>query len=173
MSEPFILDSNFRRSAILLCEHRVDGTVGFILNRPLDMKLNQLVTDFPQFDADVFFGGPVATDTIHYVHNVGDLLKSSIKISNGLYWGGDFEQLKVLIKTELVKPENIRFFVGYSGWSEGQLADEMKGGTWFVAQMHANYLFKSRPSTLWRQITHNIGDNYTVVAQMPDPVCLN
>jgi putative transcriptional regulator len=173
MSEPFILDSNFRRSAILLCDHRPDGTVGFILNRPLDMNIHQLVADFPIFESEVFFGGPVATDTIHYVHNVGEILDGSIKVSNGIYWGGDFDKLKFLIQAELIKPNNIRFFVGYSGWDDGQLADEMAGGTWFIAEMHANYLFKSRPSALWRQITHNIGNNYTVIAQMPDPVCLN
>ncbi len=173
MSDPFMLDSNFKRSAILLCDHRPESTVGFILNRPLGMKINQLVADFPEFNSEVFFGGPVATDTIHYVHNVGQMLDDSIKVMSGIYWGGDFKKLKFLIQSELIKPENIRFFVGYSGWSEGQLADELEIGSWFVTRMHANYLFKSKPKTLWKQITHNIGNNYTVIAQMPDPVCLN
>ena len=173
MSEPFMLDSNFKRSAILLCDHRPDGTVGFILNRPLNMQINQLVSDFPEFESEVYFGGPVATDTIHYIHNVGDMLDESIRVMSGIYWGGDFEKLKFLIQSELIKPENIRFFVGYSGWTEGQLDDELSAGTWFVTQMHGNYLFKSRPNILWRQITHNMGSNYTVIAQMPDPVCLN
>ncbi len=173
MSQPFMMDSNFRRSAIMLCDHRPDGTVGFILNRPLNMQINQLVSDFPEFSSEVFFGGPVSTDTIHYVHNVGDMLEESIKVMSGIYWGGDFEKLKFLIQSELIKPENIRFFVGYTGWSEGQLSDEMEGGTWYLSQMHANYLFKSRPKALWRQITHNMGRNYSVIAQMPDPICLN
>ncbi len=173
MSDPFMLDSNFKRSAILLCDHRKESTVGFILNRPLDMQINQLVADFPEFEAEVFFGGPVATDTIHYVHNVGDMLDNSIKVMSGIYWGGDFDKLKFLIQSKLIKPQNIRFFVGYSGWSEGQLADEVEVGSWYTTNMHANYLFKSKPKSLWKQITHNMGNNYTVIAQMPDPVCLN
>lgn len=173
LSDPFMIDSNFKRSAILLCDHRDDGTVGFILNRPLNMQINQLVADFPEFDSEVYFGGPVATDTIHYIHNVGDVLDNSIKVDSGIYWGGDFEKLKFLIQSELIKPENIRFFVGYSGWEKGQLADEMEVGTWYVARMHANYLFKVEPSNLWKKITHNIGNNYSVIAQIPDPVCLN
>lgn len=168
-----MMDSNFKRTAILLCDHRPDGTVGFILNRPLNMKINQLVSDFPEFDADVFFGGPVATDTIHYIHTVGELVDNSIKVGTGIYWGGDFEKLKFLIQSELIKPEHIRFFVGYSGWDEGQLADELQVGSWFITDMHPNYLFKSHPALLWQQITHNIGNNYTVIAQIPDPICLN
>lgn len=173
MSEPFMTDPNFKRTAILMCEHREDGSIGFIINRPLKMKINQLVSDFPEIDSEVFFGGPVSTDTIHYIHNVGDLVDNSVKISSGVYWGGNFDKLKFLIQTELVKGENLRFFIGYSGWSEGQLQDELNLGTWYIANMHANYLFKSQPDHLWQQITHNIGDNYTVIAQMPDPVCLN
>ena len=168
-----MMDANFKRTAILLCDHRPDGTVGFILNRPLNMKINQLVSEFPEFDSEVYFGGPVATDTIHYIHTAGEVIDNSIKVASGIYWGGDFEKLKFLIQAELVKPENIRFFVGYSGWDEGQLADELQVGSWFVTDMHANYLFKSHPSLLWQQITHNIGKNYTVIAQMPDPICLN
>ena len=173
MSEPFMADGNFKRAAILLCDHRPDGTVGFILNRPLDMKINQLVADFPEFNANVFFGGPVATDTIHYVHTAGDILDNSIKVDDGIYWGGDFEKLKFLIHQELIDPDHIKFFVGYSGWDEGQLADELEYGSWFISDMHANYLFKSHPALLWKQITHNKGDNFTVIAQIPDPVCLN
>jgi len=173
MSDPFMLDPNFKRSAILLADHRKESTVGFILNRPLGMQINQLVSDFPEFSSEVLFGGPVATDTIHYVHNVGEILDESIKVMSGIYWGGNFKKLKILIESELIKPENIRFFVGYSGWTEGQLADEISVGSWYISKMHANYLFKSPPQALWKQITHNMGDNYTVVAQIPDPVCLN
>src|SRR5690606_33036284 len=117
-----MLDNNFKRSAVLVCDYvKAEGTVGFILNKPLDMRVDDLVADFPEFDAEVFFGGPVQTDTIHYLHNVGELLDESTKIVDGVYWGGDFDKLKFLISQGLIEPKNIRFFVGYSGWSEGQL----------------------------------------------------
>ena len=131
------------------------------------------VSDFPEFDAEVFFGGPVQTDTIHYVHNLGEMLDDSVKVSNGVFWGGDFEKLKFLISKKLVLPHNIRFFVGYSGWSEGQLNNEMDYGSWVLADMHPNYLFKSKPQELWRLIMENKGDAYTVIAQMSDQVNYN
>lgn len=168
LAEPFLTDPNFKRSVILLCEHHQEGSVGFILNKAIDVKINDLLADFPDFQANVYFGGPVQTDTIHYIHNVGDMLDNSYKIADGVYWGGDFEKLKFLIGSKMIEPQNIRFFVGYSGWSSGQLHDEMKSGSWVGANMHANYLFKSQSDGLWSQVMDNKGDAYSVIAQMPD-----
>lgn len=168
LAEPFMLDPNFKRSAVLLCEHSEEGSVGFIMNKPLNMRIDDLIDGFPEFDSEVFFGGPVQTDTIHYIHNVGSLVEDSIKITDGVYWGGDFEKLKFLITSNLILPKDIRFFVGYSGWTEGQLNDEMVYGSWVLADMDANYLFKSEPKKLWTQVMYNKGDAYTVIAQMPE-----
>lgn len=173
LAEPFMLDSNFKRSAVLLCEHDTQGSLGFIMNKPLSMSINELIADFPEFDAEVYFGGPVATDTIHYIHNIGNLLEDSLKVATGVYWGGDFDKLKFLINTNLAKPENIRFFVGYSGWSSGQLNEEMQYGSWVVANMDANYLFKTEPQELWQKIMSHESDTLAVIAQMPEGSSLN
>ena len=168
IAEPFMVDPHFKRSVILLCEHAQEGSLGFILNKSLDMKVDELIADFPNFDAIVYFGGPVQTDTIHYIHNLGDLLEDSQKIAKGVYWGGDFEKLKFLISTKMIEPHNIRFFVGYSGWSEGQLVEEMAYGSWMMDKMDANYLFRNQAKGLWRDVLENKGDTYSVIAQMPD-----
>lgn len=173
LAEPFMADPHFRRAAILLCEHGDEGSVGFIMNKPLDMRIDELVDPFPEFESTVLFGGPVQTDSIHYLHTKGDLIEGSRKVTDGIYWGGDFEQLKALISSELIEPRDIRFFVGYSGWSEQQLDDEMEIGSWVVAEMHANYLFKSVPDDVWEQAMHNKGDVYTVIAQMPEVTIWN
>lgn len=173
IAEPFMWDSNFKRAVVLLCDHGDEGSLGFILNKPLDMRIDQLVADFPEFEAPVFFGGPVQTDTVHYIHSVGQLLEGSTRIARGVYWGGDFEKLKALIRSELILPKDIRFFVGYSGWTEGQLIEELAVGSWVIGDMHANYLFKSNPDELWKQVLANKGSTYTVIAQMPDSVNWN
>jgi putative transcriptional regulator len=107
------------------------------------------------------------------VHNAGDLLEDSRPVSRGVWWGGDFDKLKFLMSSQLITPANIRFFVGYSGWSEGQLKDEKSLGSWVMANMHPNYLFKSKPNELWQQIMSNKGDSYSVIATMPDAVTWN
>ena len=168
LAEPFMLDPYFRRAVVLLCEHHEEGSIGFILNKSIDMTVNELVSEFPVFEAEVFYGGPVQTDTLHYVHNIGELLDESVKVSPGVWWGGDFVQLKFLIKSGLLEPHNIRFFVGYAGWSGGQLDEEMRGGSWVSAEMDANYLFKTRPQKLWSQVMHNKGDLFEVIADMPE-----
>ena len=173
LSEPFMYDPHFKRSAVLLCEHSEEGSIGFIMNKPMNIRIDDLIEGFPEFDADVYFGGPVQTDTIHYIHNVGNLLEDSLKVTDGVYWGGDFDKLKFLINSNLVLPKDIRFFVGYSGWSEGQLVDELSYGSWVTAEMDANYLFKSRPNKLWSIVMHNKGNAYTVIARMPDAVIWN
>ncbi len=173
LSEPFMQDPHFRRSAVLLTDHRKEGTVGFILNRTIDMKINDLIADFPELDSEVFFGGPVAADTVHYLHNVGDILDDSIYVSKGVYWGGDYVKLKFLIENELIKPNNIRFFVGYSGWSGGQLEEELSIKTWMMSNMNANFLFKMNPRNLWQKILDLKGENYAIISKIPDPICLN
>ena len=172
LAEPFMLDDNFKRSVVLMCEHAENGSLGFILNKSLNMKINELLTDFPDIEATVYYGGPVQTDTIHYIHDVGHLLDDSEEIMSGIYWGGDFEKLKTLISTGLVTSKNIRFFVGYSGWSKSQLKDEMKLGSWVVADMDLNYLFKSK-SDLWKKVMHHKGDAYSVIAQVPEQYIWN
>lgn len=168
LAEPFMLDPNFRRAAVLLCEHSPEGSVGFVINRPTEYRIDELLEDFPEFDSIVYQGGPVETNTIHYLHNVGDLLEDCAIVSDGVYWGGDFDKLKFLISSGLITPDNIRFYVGYSGWDEGQLSDEMATGSWVPADMHPNYVFKTNPDSLWQQVMHNKGDVYSVIATMPD-----
>ena len=168
LAEPFMMDPNFKRSAVVLCEHSSDGSIGFIMNKPLNLNINEVLDGFPDFDAEVFFGGPVQTDTIHYLHNVGSLLEESVEVIPGVFWGGNFEKLKFLINSGLVLPKDIRFFVGYSGWSEGQLDDELTYGSWLLADMDANYLFKSPPHNLWKVVMDNKGSTFTVIARMSE-----
>ena len=173
VAEPFMLDPNFKRAVVLLTEHREDGSVGFILNKMLDMRLNDVLLDFPEFPAPLFLGGPVQTDSLHYLHNVGDLLEGSTRISSGVYWGGDFQNLRFLVESRLIEPKHIHFFIGYSGWSTEQLRAEAEEGSWIVAEMHANYIFNAQPTTLWRTVLQNKGDAYSIIADMPDENMVN
>jgi putative transcriptional regulator len=174
LAEPFMEDQNFRRSVVLLVDHTSDeGTVGFIINKPLAVKMNELVEDFPEINSMVYFGGPVSTNTIHYMHNVGPLLDGSTEIGPGVFWGGEFDKLKFLVSHGMIEAANIRFFVGYSGWSPGQLNEELESGSWITSEMHANYLFKSKPARLWNQVLHNKGDVFSVLAELPEENILN
>ena len=173
IAEPFLLDPHFKRSVVLLCNHNTEGSFGYIINKMLDMRLRDVIPDFPNFDVPLFYGGPVQTDSLHFLHNVGDLLEGSKRISSGVYMGGDWENLKFLIESKLIEPKHIRFFIGYSGWSDSQLPDEHREGSWILSDMHANYLFEAQPLTLWRTILQHKGDAYSIIADMNDDNNLN
>lgn len=165
LAQPFMEDPHFKHGVVLICEERPDGSVGFIINKKLDIELNDLMSSFPEFDVDVYYGGPVATDTLHFIHNAGDLIEDSIEISKGVFWGGSFEQLKFLVKQQLITEDNVRFFIGYSGWSEGQLAEELDAGSWIVDEMDSNYAFNLK-GNLWKKILDNKGGHYSVISRI-------
>lgn len=173
LAQPYMLDPHFKRAAVLLCEHTQDGSLGFIMNKPINMKVDRLVNDFPEFDARVYYGGPVATDTLHYVHDRGDILDDSIEVCPGVYWGGHFEKLKFLVDSKLILRDNIRFFVGYSGWSAGQLSEEMESGSWMPVDMDPNYIFQTPTKKLWKKILEDQGDAKSIIAQLPDDISPN
>ncbi len=168
LAQPFMQGRPFSRSAILLTDYsREDGAVGFIMNKPLRMKVDRLIANFPEFDGLAYYGGPVQNEIIHYVHTYGDLLTESTPIGDGIFWGGRFEKLKALVGKGLIIPERIRFYVGYSGWSPGQLEGELEEGAWVVGRADKNLVFNTPASKLWSQAMAHQGDVYSVIAQIP------
>ncbi len=173
ISEPFLNDPNFKRSIILLSEHNEEGSIGFILNKPTKFKISQIMDDFPEFEAPVYLGGPVQINTLQFIHRVGDMIEGSTEISEGLYWGGDFEILKLLIETNQVSPDDFRFFLGYSGWTEGQLDDELKINSWIVTSTSIDNIFSEEPDKMWREILKKMGKKYSILASFPENPSVN
>lgn len=121
IAEPAIIgDVSFNRSIVLLADHSHEGSIGFILNKPLEYNINDLI---PEVEATykVYNGGPVEQDNLYFIHKVPDLISNSIEISLGIYWGGDFTKVAELIKDQTIKETDIKFFLGYSGWEANQL----------------------------------------------------
>jgi putative transcriptional regulator len=173
ISEPFLLDSYFKRSVVLLSEHDDKGTLGFILNKPTDVMLNDAVEDFPNFEVPLYFGGPVETDTLFYIHTLGEQLEGSKLIMPGLWWGGDYDQLKFLIDTRQIQPGTIRFYAGYSGWEPTQLDTELKEKSWLVTDSAKDFTFFENPKTLWSQVLRSLGNEYAILANFPEDPNLN
>ncbi len=171
LAEPFMFDSHFKRSVVLICEDSKEGTVGFIINKPMNMLVNDLLPDFPEkIEAEVFYGGPVKTDTLHYLHCRPELLPDSQMIMEGVYWGGEFETLKTLMRHELITPNDIRFYVGYSGWSSGQLRDELITGSWIQDEGMVNHVFGSQSGReeLWHEVLKARGGSFHAISNMSD-----
>jgi len=173
LAEPMMMDSTFRRSVVLLCELNDDGALGFVLNRSLDLELNEIVEDFPTFDGTVGIGGPVQKDNLFFIHTIDHLIGSSFDVGNGLYMGGNLEDLKTHMLTGLANKENIRFFVGYTGWANEQLEAEMKENSWLVAKGGLIDPLISTETDLWESVLEKMGKKYEILKNFPEDPSLN
>ena len=135
--------------------------------------VNDLIKDFPTFDAPVFMGGPVQTDNLFYLHTQGDHIDESIKISDNLYWSGNFNQLKNMIKNNEIFPDEIKFFLGYSGWDHQQLTDELKEESWLISNIQTNHLKDLNETDLWHNTLQKISEKHAVLSNFPENTSLN
>ena len=173
IAEPFLDDPYFKRSVVLLTEHNENGSIGFILNKPIEIKLKDAVGELPPIDSNIHLGGPVARETLHFLHTEGEQIDGSLEIMKGLFWGGNFETLKKLIEQDKIKPESIKFFVGYSGWEPEQLDKELKLNSWIVLDGDLNNIMKRNTTNLWKDILKDMGKEFAVIAEFPNDPTMN
>ncbi len=173
ISEPFLSDEYFKRSIVLLAEYGKEGALGLVLNKPVNMTVSKLVKGFPETDIPVFLGGPVSTNTLHYIHMLGDFLPGSKRIFSDIYWGGDFETLKKLVEQKIATRNNIRFFVGYSGWDAGQLERELSENAWVIARLGVKQIMMGNDQQIWKKVLRDLGKKYKLWADFPENPGLN
>ncbi len=170
ISEPYLPDPNFERTIILLCENNDEGSFGFVLNKPSLAKVSDVMDDIKGYEAAAMVGGPVQQDTLHYLHRF-PALEESIEISPGIFWGGNFEKLLFLLETKQIAHNDIKFFLGYSGWVAGQLDEELKQDSWIVSdQVNEELIFDTTPDFMWKKTLTIMGGRYSVFSNYPkDP----
>jgi putative transcriptional regulator len=173
ISEPFMVDYYFKRSVVLLAEHNKDGTFGVIINKPMDLKFDDAIKDFPAFDSKIYLGGPVKTDSLFFIHTLGEEIEGSLKIYDGLYWGGDIEVIKEMIELHQINDTDIRFFIGYSGWVPNQLNMELKRDSWVVSQITTDVIMDTEPKKLWKKTLIQLGGKYKQWTNFPSEPALN
>ncbi len=170
IADPFLKDPNFLRTVVLLCDHGEEGSFGFVLNKEVEQTLDELVTGMEGYNLPVYFGGPVQMNTIHFLHQYPDLIPESVKISNDIYWGGNFETVTALIKNESINLSKIKFFIGYSGWTNGQLNDEIDEKSWLTVQATSSLVFKTASNEIWKSSLKKMGGEYERMINYPlDP----
>lgn len=162
-------DDNFRRSVILLSAHDTNGAMGVILNRPLDKNLGELSADFalgPLASVPIFKGGPVQTEQLLLCgwkpHDDG----TGFQLMFGI------DPVKA---TELQgeKGVHLRAFLGYAGWTGGQLENELKQNTWVVSPLVPDVLDPDQDEGLWKTILGGMSSEWKLLAGEPDEPELN
>lgn len=173
VSGPYLADSYFRRSVVLLCRHDDEGSFGLVLNRPIDMKIADLMKEMPDIPSPVGIGGPVQGSNLFYLHTLGPRMIQSLDVVDGIRMGGDYEQLCAVLSTAPKLAKHVRFFVGYSGWGANQLNAEIEERSWLVHPADKRTVMGSSPGNLWGDILRSMGPRYAPLANFPEDPSLN
>lgn len=173
-ADPLLHDAFFGRAVILVASHDEQGSVGFIVNKKLEVTLNDILPEPVAFDCDVYYGGPVSNDTLYFVHSIGDQVPDSIPIGKKIFWGGDFSVVAGLIETHQVDASQVKFFIGYSGWGEGQLDKELRTKSWIVGNESSKFVFDvDSCNEAWKTKMNKMGNKYSVWANFPQNPSMN
>ena len=175
ISEPFLQDAYFQRSVVLLVEHDSKGSMGFVLNKKLEMLLNTVVPELKDFhEIPVYLGGPVASDRLFFIHTLGEnIVPNAVEFSKNLYMGGDFDALKRYALSGHNLEGKVKFFLGYSGWIENQLDNEIKQDSWVVGETSCNKVMLAEDESFWKSTLSGLGGRYKTWSKFPRDPYLN
>ena len=174
IADPFSDDEYFGRSVVFLCEHNEEGSFGFVLTNYIDLDLQEVAKNFPKFNTKVSIGGPVHIENIYFIHTLGELIPASQLVDEGIYLGGDYDTLLQLIDDNKVQPNQVRFFLGFSGWSKGQLETEIKEHAWIVGSVLNNgEIMDVTVDDLWTHYMRRQGKKYDILAKFPKDINAN
>lgn len=169
LASPALRDPNFFHTVLLLAAHNTDdGAFGYILNRPLDKQVSDLLEDRDLgalANVPVFLGGPVGTNKLSFASLSWSPKKGGLQVQTHLSTED--------ARKELEKGRVVRGFVGYSGWSEGQLENELEHKSWIACRPLSKVVTTHEPSQLWREILADLGPFYELLARMPRDPSLN
>jgi putative transcriptional regulator len=170
ISDPFLKDPNFVRTTVLICDDQTEGSFGFVLNKKKEEVLGDLIEDLEGNTFPVYFGGPVQTNTLHFLHQCPQLITGGIEVLKGIYWGGDFADVITLLLRQELSTHQIRFFLGYSGWGVAQLQQEIDDKSWILSQGSKRLLFNTSPENSWKSALQELGGEYQMMVNYPlDP----
>ena len=175
ISEPFLQDAYFQRSVVLLVEHNTQGLMGFVLNKKTDLIVNTFFPELEEYpEIPIYLGGPVSANRLFFIHSLGDLIvPDSVKIKDRLYFDGDFEALKRYMQNGHSIEGKVKFFLGYSGWTEGQLGNEINKNSWVVSHAAKENVLLADGESFWKNSLEQLGSNYEAWTKYPKDPYLN
>ncbi|UAY53448.1 YqgE/AlgH family protein [Ferruginibacter albus] len=146
----------FERSIVFIVEYNEKGALGFVINKPFPRKLNEL-TEFKQSKAlPLYEGGPVENDKLFFIHQRADLISNGVAVIDTIFWGGDFKQAITNINNDVFRTNDSKLFIGYCGWDQNELEQEIEEGSWQLCNIDPQIVFKTNVEMLWEEIHHDI-----------------
>ena len=161
LAMPQVHDPCFHRSVVLLVRHEQEGSLGFIVNRPTELKIGEILEDLEvdwvgDENSPAYFGGPVNPELGTLVYLERELEDEELPVNPQTV--GDLEELSQL------PPGSFRLFLGYAGWGEGQLEQELLRNDWLIAPVQRQLIFTDSPDSVWRNAFESVGVNPDLLA---------
>ena len=170
IANPVLPDPNFSRTVILLCNHNDQGSFGLVINRSTQLKAPDLFSSIDilkSYNAKVYIGGPVSQSMVFYLYRSSRDVIDLDEICSGVYLGSNLETLESLYLDIGNPGENIRFYLGYSGWSGGQLDGEMEQNSWLVQDANEQFVFLDSENLIWPKAVNSLGEKYQYLTKTP------
>ena len=161
-------DLYFRRTVVLQVGDSNNTIMGFILNKKMNYTLNEITPKIKK-PFPLFYGGPIETDSLFFIYSSKVKVKDAIPISKNLNWGGDFNEIIELIKHNKISKDDIKFFLGYSGWSQSQLKIEIKENSWEIfEQFDESLVLSKKTENIWKNFINLKGEKYLMWSNSPE-----
>jgi putative transcriptional regulator len=174
ISEPFLQDAYFQRAVVLLVEHNARGSMGFVLNKKTGLRVNDFFDGFDGIPRiPIYLGGPVSSDHLFFIHSLGNVIPDNVQIGDNLYFDGDFEALRYYLLSGKPVHETVKFFLGYSGWTENQLYGEIKQDSWLVSRSSNRNIMLAEGESFWKYSVESVGGSYMAWINYPKDPILN
>ena len=165
IAHPLLNDGFFNRSVIYITNHDEEGTVGFSLNFKTQFMLRDVRPHIKNGNFPIYEGGPVGKNQLFYLHTLGKAIENAYQVDKNIYIGGDFNALLNLIEHNQVKPNQIKFFSGYSGWQQQQLENELERNSWLVRKPNNPHFFSNEAEKLWGLQLSEIKSTYRIFSE--------
>ena len=170
IANPVLPDPNFSRTVILLCDHDEQGSFGLVINRSTQLKAPDLflnINILKSYNEKIYLGGPVSQSMVFFLCRSPSAAGKLDEICSGVYLGSNLETLESLYSSLENPEQDIRFYLGYSGWSGGQLAEEIEQNSWLVQRANEQFIFLDSESLIWPKAVNSLGKKYQYLTKAP------
>jgi putative transcriptional regulator len=170
IANPVLPDPNFSRTVVLLCNHDEQGSFGLVINRTATLNASELfshIDTLKAYNAKVYVGGPVSQSAVFFLCRSFTKIEDLEEICTGVYLGSNLETLEAVYPTIENPEQNIRFYMGYSGWAGGQLAGEMEQKSWLIQDAEERFVFIGQEDMVWPEVVSSLGEKYQYLTKAP------
>ena len=170
IANPVLPDPNFSRTVILLCNHNEQGSFGLVINRTTKLKAPDLFSNVDilnTYNKKIYLGGPVSQSMVFFLCRSSCGISEFDEICPGVYLGNSLETLQEFYPKIENPEQNIRFYLGYSGWSGGQLAEEMEQNSWLIQNSGEQFVFFDSEAMIWPEVINSLGEKYKYLIKAP------